>query len=672
MSAYSDAILADNPVAYYRLDEAPGSTVAVDATGNNNTGFYFGPNLTFNKPALIADTDTAVQFAGSSTSDADQTGMQTPLSGLLSSTSQFSVECWVEVVSNASGSTNTAVIVGCGYNESGGNNPNGWNLYIDDLGKLHIVILDQADFGFHTVDTSTPLSAGAHHLVGTFDGQNISLYIDGVNVGTTTLPSASPLRIGLYNICVGSNPQHNWSNTTAKDYHQFNGVIDEVALYSFPLTATQVHNHYQIGLGNTIPLPTYQVAGDERHYFVMQVWDKTGSTLLDIPQADIEEINIQDVINGGSSTSTIVFRRGFNNIGAIAYLNRVLIWIWHGQIARPANPYWAGYMVDIDQEAFVTTGKVTVHLEGDQKQLDRGIVSENINPIIAGNPQLDAADYLRHLIGTYGPPGFATYKVPSAMFPLLPMQFSRQKLGSVIDTVVKTGRDNVGQFWTWRVSSDYQCRRTFMVQPDQNPNKIGGLKFIHLFRDTVAKYSISTKYRDIVNVVLVEGATDPQTGQTVHAVYEDGNSVASFDPWEDAISVPALVNNDACRAYGEAYLDLHANPQAQGEVELFKPDPSILSGTWIQCWETANQTNAFGITVPAVVKQVRVGSVRVNIKPTRIIQTLELTAPTPYLDEAVYKLGMNVQSAVKSLTRGLAVNTQQNFVRIGGTLSVGP
>jgi hypothetical protein len=62
-SAYRSAVLAMNPVAYWRLGETSGTT-AVDETGNGHNGTYVGnPNL--GQPGAIqGDPNTAVQFNG--------------------------------------------------------------------------------------------------------------------------------------------------------------------------------------------------------------------------------------------------------------------------------------------------------------------------------------------------------------------------------------------------------------------------------------------------------------------------------------------------------------------------------------------------------------------------------------------------------------------------------
>src|SRR5438128_2699447 len=61
-SAYSDAVLADTPVAYWRLGEATGSTIAVDQTANHNNGTYVGSPTLGQLGAINGDADTAVDF----------------------------------------------------------------------------------------------------------------------------------------------------------------------------------------------------------------------------------------------------------------------------------------------------------------------------------------------------------------------------------------------------------------------------------------------------------------------------------------------------------------------------------------------------------------------------------------------------------------------------------
>src|SRR5438128_6400185 len=62
---YSAVILADNPLGYWRLGESDPSQPAKDASGNGNDGTY-NLGVTVGQPGAISrDSDTAVQFDGS-------------------------------------------------------------------------------------------------------------------------------------------------------------------------------------------------------------------------------------------------------------------------------------------------------------------------------------------------------------------------------------------------------------------------------------------------------------------------------------------------------------------------------------------------------------------------------------------------------------------------------
>ena len=83
---YAQEVLADNPVAYWRLGEASGTT-AVDETGSHD-GTYSG--VTLGATGLLAgDTDTAVEFNNSTDyiEVADHADFEV---------STFTFECWVK------------------------------------------------------------------------------------------------------------------------------------------------------------------------------------------------------------------------------------------------------------------------------------------------------------------------------------------------------------------------------------------------------------------------------------------------------------------------------------------------------------------------------------------------------------------------------------------------
>ena len=79
-----------------------------------------------------------------------------------------------------------------------------------------------------------PTAGTYHHYVGTYDGETLSLYVDGALAGSTaavalTSPSTSPILLGY-----GGASQSGWP-----------GAVDEAAYYDVALTADQVLRHYE-------------------------------------------------------------------------------------------------------------------------------------------------------------------------------------------------------------------------------------------------------------------------------------------------------------------------------------------------------------------------------------------------------------------------------------------
>ena len=151
-------------------------------------------------------------------------------------------------------------------------------------------------------------------------------------------------------------------------------------------------------------------------YWRILILDPTGM-MVDIPEADVESVDFEDIVNGGSGTGTLVLRRDIYNAGAIDHDYTVMIFMWDAHYSQPlppqsipppppVDPYYVGHVVDIDQEELITHGRITFSIEGDATMLADGIVTESINPGAAyGNPDLPAQDYLLHVITTYLPDG---------------------------------------------------------------------------------------------------------------------------------------------------------------------------------------------------------------------------------------------------------------------------
>lgn len=76
-----------------------------------------------------------------------------------------------------------------------------------------------------------------HHLIYTYDGNQSIIYIDGINISTQTFAN------GVIDNCTGSPLLigRGWSGSG----DEFNGLIDDIAIWNRPLTPTEVANIYQ-------------------------------------------------------------------------------------------------------------------------------------------------------------------------------------------------------------------------------------------------------------------------------------------------------------------------------------------------------------------------------------------------------------------------------------------
>jgi hypothetical protein len=224
---YVLAVLADDPVAYWRLGES-GGTSAADESGHGNDATYVG-GVTLGVPGAIAgDPDTAAGFDGSSAFvDA---GDRFVFGG----TQPFSLEAWV---SPASVGSYTGV---AGRNDATAGPPSeGYLLFVGpNDGALGFQRIDASNLT--TVSTTgTPAAGTWAHVVATFDGVDMSVYFNGELQGTQT--GSFTIAGAMSDFVVGAE--------AGGTGNFFSGSIDEPAVYDHALTADRVKAHYLVGRG---------------------------------------------------------------------------------------------------------------------------------------------------------------------------------------------------------------------------------------------------------------------------------------------------------------------------------------------------------------------------------------------------------------------------------------
>ena len=208
-------VLADGPVAFWRLGDAGGATAA-DSSGNGYNGSYVGD--------VAPDTDTptndgAAYFSG------DDSYVTVPYSPAFHP-SQVTIEAWVNFQGN----------------------PGTQGQSIVDTGSLGLVYQDGNLIfgdGFYPW-AEAPLACGAWTFVAATLGANgtATLYINGAVAGTPgqggTITDTGPLEIGS---SIMQSGEPTWQ-----------GAISDVALYNKTLTAAQIQSQFdqEVFTGTTL------------------------------------------------------------------------------------------------------------------------------------------------------------------------------------------------------------------------------------------------------------------------------------------------------------------------------------------------------------------------------------------------------------------------------------
>lgn len=236
MSVYSDAVLADSPLLYWRLGEASGTT-ADDATANNRDGTYVGSPTLAASGALVdgGDSDTAITLSG--------TGQWITSTYALTQGSSYTFECWAKRTDQAAQHT----------------------LYATDGSGAPMLARmtagDQLDFysqaGSNVSWASSGIGTGTwKHVVVRFDnaGDLASLFVNGAQVGTAQSLSAD-FQATPGNFLMGA-----WSDL---HFEPWKGGLDEVAVYPGALSDARILAHYQAEFitGSTYTMNTVTRSG---------------------------------------------------------------------------------------------------------------------------------------------------------------------------------------------------------------------------------------------------------------------------------------------------------------------------------------------------------------------------------------------------------------------------
>ncbi len=102
-------------------------------------------------------------------------------------------------------------------------------LLLDSVNRLWFFIYDNTATGYHEVKSTTALEIGRwYHIVGTFDGRYMKVYVNGVLEKTIDIGEIATIESNTDPVTIGGT------------YRKFNGLIDEVRIYNRALSGKEI------------------------------------------------------------------------------------------------------------------------------------------------------------------------------------------------------------------------------------------------------------------------------------------------------------------------------------------------------------------------------------------------------------------------------------------------
>jgi signal peptidase I len=252
-TSYTTDAKALGPYLYWKLDETTsknGTLAAADSSGNNRTGTY-NPKTngtagawTMNQTGALVDggqTNLAVEDA---TGNANTCIYTTNNTAINPAPTVYSEIIWFRTTSTTGGKLIGFESARTGVSDSSNGGQYDRHIYMDAAGHLWFGVWTGATT---TVESPNTYNDGVWHMavatMGASDG--MKLYVDGNVVGTnanTVSQSYAATNGGFWR--VGCGNLSGWGSWTTQTNYPFIGWLDEAAVYTTELTATDIADLY--------------------------------------------------------------------------------------------------------------------------------------------------------------------------------------------------------------------------------------------------------------------------------------------------------------------------------------------------------------------------------------------------------------------------------------------
>jgi hypothetical protein len=221
VDSYRDTVLSDGPVGYWRFGEPTSATTALDET-SSHPGAYLGGVILGEPGALAGDANTAARFDGID----DQVDFGDAFD--FPDVTPFSVEAWV--APDLTQPQTYGMICAKQLDAL-----DGFELGIEASNQT--LFFGREATGVASDPVVAPLAFGRFsHVVGTFDGISLRIYVNAVQMDLVASPFVLPDTSAAF-----------IAGTSYETSELFAGVIDELAVYDKALTQERIQAHYMAG-----------------------------------------------------------------------------------------------------------------------------------------------------------------------------------------------------------------------------------------------------------------------------------------------------------------------------------------------------------------------------------------------------------------------------------------
>src|SRR5436309_7924674 len=263
---YASTVASFNPLAYWRFNETATSPPLNKTTNSSSMGSildgYVVADALLGEPGIVGKC-VRITNPGSADAGTCKGKIDVPFNAALNKDGAFSFEFWM--MPNSLGDPNGMAVLSSMMNEPVASARSGYLIYVDVTGRLefrqgnsqgYVGIVDSGSTG------GAAVIGQWRHVVCTFDGLVSRIYVSGQLVNSLTLTANDvaglerntqmPFRIGgtpfTGRQSTDDIPWASFAGVTGN--RGFDGWVDEVAYYAYPLSANTIAAHFSAATTN--------------------------------------------------------------------------------------------------------------------------------------------------------------------------------------------------------------------------------------------------------------------------------------------------------------------------------------------------------------------------------------------------------------------------------------